>query len=161
MWNPQLLLSQFESQAKARGIVESEILNLTSEGFWKADLEDENSRMTALSALMRRRRSHTLADISTDEAAIMKEDSDRVLKHLLRQSSNCTGIDWTTMTNGIVQTYASPLAQLLQTLKSYSSVPPSNNTAERKWMSSIRDQNHSLLLPFLEYPSPKEDPSIW
>ncbi|KAF7949456.1 uncharacterized protein EAE97_002965 [Botrytis byssoidea] len=152
---------KFESQAKARGIVERETLNLTSEGFWKADLGDENERMTALNALMRRRRSHTLDDISTDDAAIMKEDSERVLKNLLSQSSNCTGIDWTTMTNGIVQTYASPLAQILQTLQNYSSIPPSNNTAERKWMSSIRDQTHSLLLPFLEYPSPKEDPSIW
>ncbi|KAF7959052.1 hypothetical protein EAE96_002569 [Botrytis aclada] len=152
---------KFESQAKARGLVERETLNLTSEGFWRADTEDENARVTALNALMRRRRFHTLDDISTDDAAIMKVDSERVLNNLLGQSSNCTGIDWTAMTNGIVQTYASPLAQLLQTLKTYPSVPPSNKTAERKWMTSIRDQTHSLLLPFLEYPSPTENPSIW
>ncbi|KAK6614173.1 serine protein kinase [Botrytis cinerea] len=152
---------KFESQAKARSLVERETLNLTSEGFWRADLEDENARMTALNALMRRRRSHNLDDISTDEAAMMKVDSEEVLENLLSQSSHCTGIDWTTMTNGIVQTYASPLAQLLQTLQTYSSVPPTNKSVERKWITSIRDQTHSFLLPFLEYPSPKENPSIW
>lgn len=92
---------------------------------------------------------------------MMKVDSEKVLENLLSQSSHCTGIDWTTMTNGIVQTYASPLAQLLQTLQTYSSVPPTNKSVERKWITSIRDQTHSFLLPFLEYPSPKENPSIW
>ncbi|KAF7894501.1 uncharacterized protein EAF01_009952 [Botrytis porri] len=47
---------KFESQAKARGLVERETLNLTSEGFWKGGLEDEDTRITALNALMRRRR---------------------------------------------------------------------------------------------------------
>ncbi|QSZ31064.1 hypothetical protein DSL72_000625 [Monilinia vaccinii-corymbosi] len=152
---------KFESEAMARAATERYTLNLTSEGFCTRPLENENIRATALNALMRRRRSHTLDGVSTYEAAIMKGDSERVIKNLIGQSVNCTGIDWTTMTNEIVQAYASPLAQLLKSLQNYSSAPPSNRSAERKWFSSIRDQTHSFLLPFLEYPSPKENPSIW
>lgn len=150
---------KFESQAKARAAIERETLNLTSEGLWRVILDGEDARATALNALMRRRRSHTLDYVSADEAAMMKQDSERVLDNLLGQSVNCTGIDWTTMTNGIVQTYASPLAQLLDNLKVQPSI--SNRSAERKWLSSIRDQTHSFLLPFLEYPSAKEPASIW
>ncbi|KAG4031307.1 hypothetical protein MFRU_009g00950 [Monilinia fructicola] len=152
---------KFENQATARAVIERDTLNLTSEGFWMGALDKEGSRATALNALMRRRRLHTLDDVSTDEAAIMKEDSERVLNNLMGQSVNCSGIDWTSMTNEIIRTYASPLAQLLHSLQNYSSIPPSNRSAQRKWLSSIRDQTHSFLLPFLEYPSPKENPSIW
>ncbi|KAB8303000.1 hypothetical protein EYC80_006308 [Monilinia laxa] len=152
---------KFENQAISRAVIERGTLNLTGEGFWMRVLDDEDSRATALNALMRRRRSYTLDDVSTDEAAIMKEDSERVLETLMGQPVNCSDIDWTAMTNEIVRTYASPLAQLLHSLRNYSSIPPSNRSAQRKWLSSIRDQTHSLLLPFLEYPSPEENPSIW
>ncbi|ESZ89685.1 hypothetical protein SBOR_9932 [Sclerotinia borealis F-4128] len=155
---------KFETQARARGAIEKESLNFTREGFWKGSFGDDDTRTTALNALMRRI-SHTLDGVSTAAATMMKQDSERVLKNLiLGQSGNCTGNDWQTITNQTVQTYASPLAQLFQTLQNHSStsIPSSNHSAQRKWISSMRDQTHSFLLPFLEYPypSPTADKSI-
>ncbi|RAL63305.1 hypothetical protein DID88_004381 [Monilinia fructigena] len=151
---------KFENQAISRAVLESETLNLTSEGFWAGVLDDEDSRATALNALMRRRRSHTLNDVSTDEAAIMKEDSERVLENLRGQSVNCSGIDWTAMTNEIVRKYASPLVELLHSLQNYSSIPPL--TIPRK--ENGYHPSETRLIPSFS-PSwnihPEENPLIW
>lgn len=148
---------KFQSHAKARAVKEQNTLNLTSAGFWKG-VSRHDARAASLKALTRKRRLHTLEDVSKGEATMMKDDSERVLKNLLGQAKKCSGLDWTTITNEIVQTYALSLSQLLQSLQNYSA---SNYPGERKCMSYIRDRTHSILLPFLEYPSLQARPSTW
>ncbi|TAQ88139.1 hypothetical protein B7494_g3532 [Chlorociboria aeruginascens] len=143
----------YRSQATARMEKEMKDLNLTSEGLWEG-YGVNGSRSDAMAALTRRRRAHTLGDVSVSDAATMKNNSERVLRNFLDTPSNCTGIDWSIMTNEIVQTYARNLAALVKTLKSYPD--SSNKTLEREWWSSLRDAFHVFLVSFLEYPNTEE-----
>jgi hypothetical protein len=150
---------EFLSQALPRAVEEQKTLNLTRDGLWNG-LGINGTREDALEALKRRRRLHTLESITPSDAAIMRSNSERVLKDLLSPSpTNCTGIDWSTMTHDIVQTYAAPLLTFLKTLQQY---PGSHNhTALELWVIGIRDQTHTFLIPFLQYPDPPTDPEIW
>ena len=141
----------FQSSALSRAEMEREALNLTIDGLWKGP-GNSATRNEGLTFLTRRRRAHTLANVSTSDATIMREDSERVLAELMTTSPNCSGLDWTITTNEIVQTYAQPLASFLKTLQSFSSLPTNNDTALKNWMTSLRDDTHSFLLPFLLYP---------
>lgn len=149
---------KFLSQALPRAAEEQKTLNLTKDGLWTGPGKS-GTRAESLEALKRRRRLHTLEYVTTTDAAIMRANSERVLKDLLSPSPvNCTGIDWTTLTNEIVQTYAAPLLAFLKFLQQY---PDSHNhTALELWMTDIRDQTHTFLVPFLQYPE-STDSKIW
>ena len=150
----------FEIQASARAQEERKALNLSIDGFWEGPGEN-STRKIALAALTRRRRQHTLEDVTTSEAAIMRTNSELVLHDLLGKSTNCSGVDWYIMSNDIVQNYASSLSLFNNHIKTFSSVPAKNHTSLTRWMITIRDQTHTLLLPFLEYPSSNETEDIW
>jgi len=151
----------FLSQALPRAEEERKGLNLTASGAWTGPGNTGN-RSDALEALTRRRRYHTLEHISTSDAANFRADSERVLRDLLSSSpQNCTGIDWMTMLNDIVQSYAGPLNVLVKTIQQYETVIPTNETTIKKWMADVRDQTHTFLLPFLEYPTDAADDLIW
>jgi hypothetical protein len=149
----------FLSQGLPRAAEEQKSLNLTKDGLWNGR-GSNGTREDALEALKRRRRLHTLESITPSDAAIMRSNSERVLKDLLSPSpTNCTGIDWSTITNDIVQTYAAPLFTFLKALQQY---PGSHNhTALELWMIDIRDQTHTFLVPFLQYPDPPTSSEIW
>jgi hypothetical protein len=152
---------EFSSEATARAKEEQKTLNLTSSGLW-IGVEDAEGRSNALAALTRRRRKHTLQDVSVNDAALMRADSERVLRNLLSDSPrNCSGIDWSLMMNDIVQAYAGPLFNFAKTLKKYENVTTSNTTILRNWMTEVRDRTHAFLLPFLEYPDGSSNDLIW
>ncbi|KAH6672589.1 hypothetical protein B0J14DRAFT_593990 [Halenospora varia] len=151
----------FTGQSQARGAAERALLNLTEDGYWMGP-QHGDSRRLSLNALTRRRRYHVLENITSSDAALMKGDSERILRDLLSLSpSNCSGIDWTVITNGIVQTYAIPLAIFSQALEAFENVALNNQSAIRSWMTKIRDQSHTFLLPFLEYPEGRQEESVW
>ena len=111
------------------------------------------SRLNALIALTRRRRAHTLVDVSPEDAAAMRTDSERALLDFITTSAtNCSGIDWIIVTNEIVQTYAADLASFLKMLHRFEGMSKKNETELRQWAVEIRDQTHSFLLPFFGFP---------
>ena len=140
------------SAAVSRAAEEQKNLNLTSDGLWEGS-GNNGTRYGGLMALTRRRRAHTLTNVSPEDAALMRQASKRVLLDLMRDPANCSGVDWTILTNEIVQTYAADLANFLMMLHRFDEVPLKNETALRQWFVEVRDQTHSFLLPFLEFPS--------
>lgn len=146
----------FSSQANARAEKEQSSLNLTTEGLWTGPGMN-GSRTIAIAELTRRRRAHTLEDVSPSDAARMREISERALHGLLGASPNCSGIDWMVMTNEIVQSHAENLAALLTLLASYRNLTNSNETVVREWMGRVRDHTHTFLLPYFEYPDSTGD----
>jgi hypothetical protein len=151
----------FLSQAIPRAKEEQKTLNLTSSGIWNAP-GDVTIRPQALEALTRRRRYHTLEHVSTSDAGIFRANSERVLRDLLNPSpANCTGIDWLTILNDMVQSYSGPLFALSKTFEKYKDITTSNRSAFRSWMVNVRDQTHTFLLPFLEYPKNNSNGLEW
>ncbi|KAL3425690.1 hypothetical protein PVAG01_02481 [Phlyctema vagabunda] len=147
------------SGAEARVEMEEKTLNLTVDGIWQGPGSNA-TRKEALAHLTRRRRAHTLSAVSAEDAAGMRNTSEKVLRDLLSSSPNCSGLDWTTMTNEIVQRHAKVLHGMANLLSSYTRLPSSvirNETALTKWLVSVRGQTHSLILPYLEYPSSMEE----
>lgn len=144
--------SKFSTQALARSEIEQKSLNLTDEGFWTGPGLSA-SRTGGLTALTRRRRAHTLGEVSEEDAALMREDSERVLLSLLDGSASCSGMDWFLITSEVVQTYSGPLLSFLHTLKNFSSLPLHNETTLKEWMVMTRDLTHTFLVPFIQYPS--------
>jgi hypothetical protein len=147
---------KFLSAAIARNQAEQKSLNLTEEGLWKGP-GDNGTRYAGLTALTRRRRAHHLGGLSPEDAAIMRQDSERVLLDLINNPSNCSGMDWTIVTNEIVQTYATDLANFLKMLQTFPDNSLKNETEVRNWVWQVRDQTHAFLLPFLEYPEHTSD----
>ena len=135
---------EYLSQALPRAADEQKYLNLSKDGLWTGPGAD-GTREDALEALKRRRRLHTLEHVTIADAAIMRSNSERVLKDLLSPApANCSGIDWSTITNDIVQTYAAPLFTFLKVLRQYPH--SSNNTEVEIGMTDIRDQTHTFLV---------------
>ncbi|RFU29620.1 hypothetical protein B7463_g6684, partial [Scytalidium lignicola] len=149
---------KFMSTAISRAAEEQKNLNLTKEGFW-AGPGSNGTRSQGLAALTRRRRAHTLTNTSLEDATIIREDSERVLLHLLSNSENCSGMDWTVLTNEIVQTYATDLASFLKVLQTFDGPTKKNASEVRDWAARVRDRTHSFLLPFLEYPNKTSEES--
>lgn len=150
---------KFASAAISRAVEEQKRLNLTAQGLWTGP-GSNGTRSDALTALTRRRRAHTLTNASLDDATMMREDSERVILHLLSNPANCSGMDWTVLTTEIVQTYATDLASFLEKLQAFDHLLKTNRTELREWAAGVRDRTHSFLLPFLEYPN-KTDEESW
>ncbi|CZR66552.1 uncharacterized protein PAC_16453 [Phialocephala subalpina] len=152
---------EFLSQAIPRAKEEQKSLNLTKEGLW-AGPGEVGIRGKTLQALTRRRRLHDLQDITPSDAATMRQNSEKVLRDLLSDSpANCSGIEWTAMTNDIVQTYGSSLFNFLHALEKFENITVTNKTLLRGWMVDVRDQTHAFLLPFLEYPDEDASEDVW
>ena len=147
---------KFMSAALSQALKERKNLNLTSNGLWEGP-GDNGTRYSGLTALTRRRRAHTLGAVSPEDAAIMRHDSERVLLDFISNPTNCSGMDWSTLTNDIVQTYAADLASFHKLLQRFENLSLTNETSVRKWAVEIRDQTHSFLLPFLEFSSKQSD----
>ncbi|KAH8596788.1 hypothetical protein B0O99DRAFT_509148 [Bisporella sp. PMI_857] len=141
----------FSSQSLARVAGEKESLNLTEDGIWKGP-GSNGTRYGGLTSLTRRRRLHTLGDTSSSDAAVMRSNSERVLSQIVNGTSSCSGMDWTVMTNEIVQTYAEPLPSLLKVLNKLGDISHNNKTAVKEWLASVREDTHTFLLPFIQYP---------
>ncbi len=78
------------------------MLNLTNDGHWQGAGRGGN-RTVAVRQLARRRRLHHLGDVNTQEAALMRSDSERTLKSLLDPADDCSGADWTQINSEIIQ----------------------------------------------------------
>ncbi|KAI9729945.1 MAG: hypothetical protein M1834_006142 [Cirrosporium novae-zelandiae] len=141
-------------------------LNLTKFGFWNSPTDSRN-RKIALQALTRRRRQHRLTGISQSDASLMNDAAKRALTNLGFSNSSqiarqpCTGIDWSNLADEIVQRHANSLVILQLSLNDTDSLTNQNNTACRQWLSNVRSQMHSFLLPFLEYPQSQNSPNLW
>lgn len=143
---------KFTSESIARAQIEQKSLNLTKVGLWMGAGEHA-TRLSGLTSLTRRRRAHTLGDVSKSDAKIMKTDTEKVLVELLRGPISCSGMDWMVTTNEIVQTYAGILTGFLKSLQGFHTLSKGNKTSLKDWMVEIRDQSHTFLLPFMEYPN--------
>ena len=125
----------------SRAAREGVALNLTSEGYWGGP---RSSR--ALQELSRRRRRHTLADISSADALTMTKAAGTALVQ-----EDCTGVDWTLLANTIAQRYTDSLAALHHILSDWHA-----NTSS-SWLDVARDHVHGLLLPYFAYPAASEE----
>lgn len=152
----------FQEQEIERAVVERKKLNLTTDGLWIGP-STPNDRKTALEQLSRRKRYHSLGNISEIDAHVMNDAAERVLKSLnfeiskrssvdFSATNNCTGIDWTGVTNDIVQRYAPRLQQVNTVFDRRSSVDIKNSTAVKTWFMGLRQHTHFLLMPYYEYP---------
>ncbi|PVH79330.1 hypothetical protein DL98DRAFT_549702 [Cadophora sp. DSE1049] len=146
----------FESEGTVRMLKEQKVLNLTSKGFWTGP-SSGGKRSTALESLTRRRRQHALKNITSSDAAVMRANSERVMRdRLAKGDDKCSGVDWSVLTNDIVQTYSSPLLKLSKTLQKFAN-HTNNSSVLREWMSDVRQQTHMFVLPFLEYPEDADE----
>ncbi|KAI8628888.1 hypothetical protein F5Y19DRAFT_475977 [Xylariaceae sp. FL1651] len=151
--------SQFPGLTAWRVEEERGRLNLTANGFWKGEGAAGN-RTLALQELTRRRRYHHLANVTTDEAALMRNVSERLLRGDLAESKkSCSGADWVLMVNEIKQNVG---RQLEETTVALSNFPenPHNRTDIMQWLFNIRSQSHMFLVGFLEFPD-TTDPPVW
>ncbi|KAI7977677.1 hypothetical protein EIK77_010268 [Talaromyces pinophilus] len=152
----------YQEQQLDRAVTERKKLNLTTDGYWMGPGMQEN-RKVALKELTRRKRYHSLRNISAADAHIMSNAAERVLKSLefnksdrLRagpSTNNCTEIDWRAVTNDIVQRYAPRLQQLNTIFARRSNIDMKNSTATRSWFMGLRQHTHFLLMPYFEYPT--------
>lgn len=148
---------QFVNQTGNRALNEQKSLNLTSDGLWSGPGEDGN-RTQALKQLSRRRRFHHLADVTTEEALLMRQGTERALKSLLGDN-DCSGADWTLITSEIVSRTTNQLTMMDTTLAGFP-VNSKNETDVYKWLFNLRAQSHLPLVTYLEYPE-KIDRSTW
>lgn len=141
---------QFAGQTRRRAVDEQPRLNLTSEGLW-AGPGHEGNRTVAVRQLARRRRFHHLGNVSSDEAALMRKNSERALRSLLEPTNDCSGVDWTALTTEIMQRVTNHLTMLDTKLASFPGDAESKTTMY-KWLFGLRAESHQFLVPYLEYP---------
>ncbi|ETS82148.1 hypothetical protein PFICI_07150 [Pestalotiopsis fici W106-1] len=149
---------RFANLTRVRAEGEQELYNLTAQGYWKGE-GPEGNRTTGLADLRRRRRYHHLGDVTSEEALLMRNNSQHALKNLLKGSNDCSGADWVYISNEITQNTGIHLKEMTQLLDSFSQ-HADNETAIESWMSTMRAQSHSFYVAFLEYPS-SSDSSDW
>jgi hypothetical protein len=156
-FSPELLSLQNPRAEYQRGL-----LNLTHDGLWKRE-ENTTTRKIALQELMRRRRTFRLDDMTAVDAKKINIAMERTLHSLglsqskLVDTSACSGIEWDTLTNEITTRYSSGLSELLKTITDSEAVLEQNYTTFKTSMTAIRDRTHSLLVPFMEYPTNPTD----
>lgn len=150
--------AEFANQSLNRALDERKSLNLTADGLWTGPGEHGN-RTKAVKQLARRRRFHHLGDVIPEEAKLMRESSERVLRSFLLPENNCSGADWVLMTSEIVQRTTNHLTMVDSKLLSFPS-DPRNETAVSRWLYDLRAQIHLFMVGYLEYP-PKIGPDTW
>lgn len=147
---------RFANQSLSRAADERARLNLTAEGLWDGPGGQQGgggNRLVALKQLARRRRFHHLGDVGPEEAALMREDSERVLRSLLGPGDiNCSGADWVQITSEIVHRTTDHLEMVDVKLVSFPSSEPHNETAVAEWLYDLRAQIHLFMVGYLEYP---------
>ena len=149
----------FKDIHKSLAEQEREALNLTNNGRWKGS--SPSNRASALQELSRRRRHHTLADISPQDTTVLTEASEMALGRFIRpegdkntsNKTECSGVDWTLLANTISQTYTDSLTELNQILVEWQAAIGNNDSPVRRWHDIARDHTHSLLMSFFEYPA--------
>ena len=149
---------QFANQTRNRALEERQALNLTDEGFWRGPGPNGN-RTTSFRQLGRRRRYHHLGDVNTQEAALMRANSERALKSLLEPYNDCSGADWTQIGSEMIQRTTFQI-KMLESLFSVAPQDADNKTALRNWLFDLRAHSHLSMVTYLEYPS-KLDASTW
>lgn len=124
---------------------EQERLNLTAEGYWIGEGKEQN-RDLALDELGRRRRSHHLGGASEELAKELKRETEE----MLRDTLDCSGMEWTGTLGEITQKIAWHLMAMEQTIRWAGD--EGNVTQVKNWLYKIRGQSHIFLVSFLEYP---------
>ena len=147
---------QFPSRAIAISSLEKDFLNLTSDGLWIGPGTD-GDRSIALKQLSRRRRYHNLHSIDSSEAIKINDQAKVALTNLNQTSPSCSGLDWTALTSEIIQRYSKPLVELSTFLSTFEH--STNQTELSTFFYAARIRSHALLVPFLEYPDSKSNPS--
>lgn len=149
---------QFANQSLNRASDERKSLNLTADGLWMGPGEQGN-RTKAIKQLARRRRFHHLGNVVSDEAMLMRQNSERALRSLLEPQSNCTGADWVLITSEIVQRTTNHLTMVETKLVPFPS-DSQNRTAVSEWLYDLRAQIHLFMVGYLEYP-PTIEQGTW
>ncbi|KAF3764386.1 hypothetical protein M406DRAFT_217874, partial [Cryphonectria parasitica EP155] len=147
---------QFFNQTRMRALDEQARLNLTSEGLWTGPGEEGN-RTEAIKQLARRRRFHHLENVTSEEAMLMRRNSERALRAFLvpdTENSSCSGADWVLMTSEIVQRVTNQLTMLDTRLASLPGIDDmgDDETAMYKWLFDLRAQSHMFMVAYMEYP---------
>ncbi|CAN8101401.1 unnamed protein product [Discula destructiva] len=138
------------NQSGNRAVDEQKSLNLTSDGLWTGPGEDGN-RTKAVKQLARRRRYHHLGDVTTEEAMVIKTNSERALRSLLAPENDCSGADWMLITSEITARVTNHLTMMDTKLASFA-VHAKNQTEAYERMLDLRAQSHLFLVPYLQYP---------
>ncbi|KAI4086720.1 MAG: hypothetical protein LQ344_007329 [Seirophora lacunosa] len=139
-----------------------EQLNLTSDGFWLNE-PDQQARRDAMKKLMRRRSKHRVGDLSPQDIARFRRNMKRMISRVVSQGSHSDKErrfgSWSDTCDMIVNTFAKSLMNFQRLLK-HSHVgergPPAY--AERQ-VALLRERAHALLMPFFEYSPEKGTPS--
>ncbi|KAI4160696.1 MAG: hypothetical protein LQ342_005535 [Letrouitia transgressa] len=139
---------------------ERSALNLTQDGRWKGSCL--SNRDSALRELSRRRRRHTLVDLSSADALLMTEAAEVTLRKFVQENretaagQSCSGMDWVLLANTIAQRYTDSLNELNHILVNWQATIGKDESSFRNWFDVARDHVHSQLLPFFEYPTDDE-----
>lgn len=141
---------QFVNETGVRAMDEQRSLNLTNEGLWMGPGEDGN-RTNAIKELARRRRFHHLENVTSEEAMLMRRNSERALRALLQSEDMCSGADWTSMTAEIVQRVTNQLTMMDTLLASFPE-NTKNETTVYNWLFDLRAQSHLFMVAYMEYP---------
>ncbi|ORY57140.1 uncharacterized protein BCR38DRAFT_413995 [Pseudomassariella vexata] len=148
----------FSNLTLTRSAAERELYNLTEQGYWQGESSSGN-RTLGLTQIRRRRRYHHLGHATSQDAMLMRNTSERVLRDLLAGNHSCSGADWTYITNEISQSVGIHLKELSKVLDSFHA-HSQNYTTVMNWMSILRSQSHTFYVGFLEYPE-QYTPSVW
>lgn len=141
---------RFANQTGNRASDERRALNLTTEGLWMGPGEGGNWTR-AVKLLARRRRFHHLGNVSSEEAGLMRRNSERALRSLLDRGDECSGADWVLITSEILQRVTNQLTMVDTKLSSFPE-DARNETAVYNWLFGVRAESHLFMVPYLEYP---------
>lgn len=139
-------------QSLVRVVEDKNLLNLTADGFWEPPPEP-NERKAALIKLGRRRRYQRATNVSTSDGQYMRRELENGLRDALNyddKNTNCSGVDWHSITRTIVSDHSPELLDLHNLLSNNTNL--SNATDVRRWLFFLRGATHSLFMPFYEYP---------
>ncbi|KAL9042454.1 MAG: hypothetical protein Q9214_003775, partial [Letrouitia sp. 1 TL-2023] len=142
---------------------ERSALNLTQDGRWKGS--SLSNRDSALQELSRRRRRHTLVELSSADASLMTEAAEVTLRKFVQgdretaAGQSCSGMDWMLLANTISQKYTDSLNELNHILVNWQATIGKDEMSFRNWFDVARDHVHSQLLPYFEYPTDDEKDS--
>ncbi|KAK1966592.1 hypothetical protein LY78DRAFT_657122 [Colletotrichum sublineola] len=132
-------------------------LNLTGEGYW-VGAQGIGDRAAAMNELGRRRRLHHLEGATAAQAAVMRWETEAMLRDAVAGNEGCSGMDWVGTMGEIVQRTAGHLTALEQGAKFGGDW--GNETMVEAWLYRLRGESHRFLVSFLEYPR-KIDPGTW
>lgn len=135
---------------------EREKLNLTSDGFWQGT-SNRQSRRDAMRKLMRRRSRHRVGNLSPQEIARYRRDTEQMVTLVVGQDPHHNhgwhAISWSHTCDMIVNSFAKRLMQFQRLLQHDYVGERGPPVSTKRRFAMLRERAHALLMPFFDYSS--------